>query len=371
MTSPSPRIRLSTQNFPGMELINKFIAATPSYMYTPIAGQHTFYFSELLRSLSQAKKAELINISREAAIQQQLQTNRKLGRKRTWGHLRGAGDTAENSESVEPQITETPLELTSKNSAFIPRFSPKKSESPVSTSQGAPSTSKHPKINMLTDDEKRSSPDVQSTLSDAEATEPTSSSTNINNQNDGTIHSLPPTWYHPLYPPYGMDPANFFVDLRVSGHIFDRKRELAAQALKNVANFNNNNNIPSYFDNDYNKNRVGSAFTVPKSRETTKGNVMNLSSTDRRSPSSSTNIDGYIDDKDSFVKNTNYVMQNLPKIYNNLNENPDTIEKRHKKFIDNGITVYNIDDSDDNGCKKQEEDNSESDDDETIRVDVN
>lgn len=356
MTSPIPRMRLNTPSFPGQDLVNKFIAATPSYMYSPIAGQHTFYFSELLRSLSQAKKAELINLSREAAVQQQqqqqqssvLQTNRKAGRKRGWSQLRNEGG---DNGTGSCHNSDRPLELTSKHSAFLPRCtSPiKKSESPVSD------TTSHPKLSRLDENKremKSASPEVE--VTDSHSPTPVNS---LSNATGDILPPVPPAWYPSLYPPYGIDPANFFVDLRVSGHIFERKRELAAQALKTVAsmNNNNNNNLPSYFDNDFPKTRSGSAFSIPKSREMKTGfnNVINLSASDTRSPNHDT-----IEVNDT--KHANYVMH-------------VDAEGKPKKIFDNGITVYNVDDSDDNtsGCKKQEDSNSDSDDDETIRVDIN
>lgn len=287
MSSPIPRLR--TPNFPGQDLVNKFIAATPSYMYTPIVGQHSFYFSELLRSLSQAKKAEMINLSREAAAQQQQQLQtRKAPRKRTWRPNESQDDTLKS---------ERPLELTSKNSAFSPKMPDKKADSP--------SDAKHFRV-----DEKISE------KSEGDESDANSSQENL------CLPPPPPVWYPPLYPYSGIDPANFFVDLRVSGHIFERKRELAAQALKTVTN-NNNNNLPSYFDNDLNKNRIGSAFSVPKSRE---------------------------------LKVTAAETEDL------------VDEKPTKKFYDNGVTVYNID-SDEDGCRKMEQE--DSDEDETIAVDEN
>lgn len=303
MASPIPRMRLTTPNFPGQDLVNKFIAATPSYMYTPLVGQHSFYFSELLRSLSHAKKAEMVNMSREAAAQQQLQANRKVPRKRTWP------SNNNNFRSEELDIKgERPLELTSKNSAFSPNFERKKSESP---------SEKHIKI----DESKEKSQE---------------NSTQEITQENLALPPPPPVWYPPLYStqPYSnIDPANFFVDLRVSGHIFERKRELAAQALKSVTN----NNLPAYFDNNNeHKQRIGSAFSVPKSRELK--SAINLSN--EKLYSGSGGNDEEIND-----------------------EKPST-----KKFYDNGVTVYNIDSDEEVTRGKHEED---SDEDETIAVDEN
>uniref|UniRef100_A0A336LHA0 CSON013707 protein n=1 Tax=Culicoides sonorensis TaxID=179676 RepID=A0A336LHA0_CULSO len=357
MTSPIPRMRLNTPNFPGHDLVNKFIAATPSYMYSPIGGQNSFYFSELLRSLSQAKKAELINLSREAAVQQQqrqqqndLGLNRKAGRKRGWNQLRSEG-------SERMLNSERPLELTSKHSVFTPRCSSptKKSESPVSASSDSQNILKPQQI-FSSDNNKR---ELKSASPDVEVTDSHSPNSHnpLSSPPDMIMPQLPPTWYPSLYPPYSIDPANFFVDLRVSGHVFDRKRELAAQALKTVvtANINNNNNLTSYFDNDFsNKARSGSAFSVPKSREIKifSGNAMNLSASDNNNQSN-------IDHKD--IKKSNYLMH------------MSDLDGKPKKIFDNGITVYNLDDSDENtnGCKKQEDCNSDSDDDENIRVDIN
>lgn len=370
MTSPIPRMRLNTPTFPGQDLVNKFIAATPSYMYSPIAGQHTFYFSELLRSLSQAKKAELINLSREAAVQQQqqqqqsqnLQVNRKTGRKRGWNQLRNEGTEVGGSCN----ISDRPLELTSKHSAFIPRCaSPiKKSESPVSNASDTANNAKQPRF-LCDENQKRESKSASPEVEVTDSHSPGPANNSSNGTSDMILPPVPPAWYPNLYPPYGIDPANFFVDLRVSGHIFERKRELAAQALKTVAGINNNNNnnnnncLPSYFDNDFPKARSGSAFSIPKSREMKTGfagNVINLSANDNRSSPSNENSGGDVKD----IKHASYVVH-------------VDAEGKPKKVFDNGITVYNVEDSDDNtsGCKKQEESNSDSDDDENIRVDIN
>lgn len=348
MTSPLPRMRLTTPSFPSQDLVNKFIAATPSYMYTPIVGQQSFYFSELLRSLSQAKRAEMMNLSREALAQQHLQASRKLSRKRPWGCR------ADTIGVEEKPGLERPLELTSKNSAFSPKIPDsrglKKPDSPVSSSPDA-GGAKHFRYNSDQINEcKPSSPEVQSTSSETEHSEQASSTSN---QDSLILPPPPPVWYPPpppVWSPYAnLDPANFFVDLRVSGHIFERKRELAAaQALKA-----NNNNLPSYFDNDYNKNRIGSAFSIPRSRE----GKLN---------------DGENSPDDDVKKSTNYFGQNLPKMYDNFNRddmNPDQNDERPKKFYDNGITVYNIDSDEECGSKKI--DHEDSDDDETIAVDEN
>lgn len=350
MTSPIPRMRLTTPSFPSQDLVNKFIAATPSYMYTPIVGQQSFYFSELLRSLSQAKRAEMMNLSREALAQQHLQANRKMTRKRPWGMRT---DTLEEKPNLE-----RPLELTSKNSAFSPKLPDtrpiKKPDSPVSTSPDN-GTTKHFRYGS-DQDCKPSSPEVQSTSSEAEHSEQASSTSN---QDNLILPPPPPVWYPPLYSPYAnLDPANFFVDLRVSGHIFERKRELAAQALK-AGNNNNNNNLPSYFDNDFNKGRIGSAFSVPKSRE---GKVMNLIGIERET---SPDKQGDMDTK----KAANYFTQNMPKMYDCMGQDEQG-DERPKKFYDNGITVYNID-SDEEGGSKRIDQLDDSDDDETIAVDEN
>lgn len=362
MTSPLPKMRLTTPPFPSQDLVNKFIAATPSYMYTPIVGQQSFYFSELLRSLSQAKRAEMMNLSREALAQQHLQASRRIARKRPWGALRPDG-------SEEKSGFERPLELTSKNSAFSPKIPDsslhhrshlKKPESPVSSSPDAGATKHFRYDSNHSNDIKPSSPEVQSTSSETETTT-TEQASSTSNQDSLILPPPPPVWYPPLYSPYAnLDPANFFVDLRVSGHIFERKRELAAaQALKA-----NNNNLPSYFDNDFNKNRIGSAFSIPKSRE---GKMMSSITGDRDNGSPSR--DG--SDGEMSKKGPSYF--SLPKIYDQYQRDEagsDHSDERPKKFYDNGITVYNVDSDEESGDKKMDQD-CDSDDDETIAVDEN
>ena len=101
---------------------------------------------------------------------------------------------------------------------------------------------------------------------------------------------LPPTqplWYPPLYPlpggpqqPYGFDPLHFFIDLRVSGHIFDRNKTGKDDEEVKLK-----------------QNKHCSAFSVPQPR----------------------NHEGLQEDHPRPVPNsTHYVMQNLSRIYDDV-----------------------------------------------------
>lgn len=127
----------------------------------------------------------------------------------------------------------------------------------------------------------------------------------------------PPMWYPPLYPPYGIDPLHFFIDLRVSGHIYDRKKENISPTSSATATDNNNTSIATNFEapNQLSKHRIGSAFSVPPRRDKSPL-ALNLTSPTMSIEYSNNGIDS--DGKPLLAKNTNYVLQNLPRIYTTL-----------------------------------------------------
>jgi hypothetical protein len=140
--------------------------------------------------------------------------------------------------------------------------------------------------------------------------------------------------YPPIYPPYGIDPLHFFIDLRVSGQIFDRKRELAEAEKNEILNNSNtdNKNKVTSIEDIMGPTRQGSAFSVPKSSRETKSHLqsaINLSA----------ETSGAISEKMllNHEKNTNYVMQNLPRIYNMIErDNKDDVSYDiHKNLMEN------------------------------------
>lgn len=101
---------------------------------------------------------------------------------------------------------------------------------------------------------------------------------------------------------------HFFIDLRVSGQLYDRKKENSSPDASE-----NNNHIG--------KNRHGSAFSVPPRRDKSPL-ALNLSSIGTKSNSIDF-VNNNFSEADERSKNTNYVLQNLPRIYTSLTSAPN------------------------------------------------
>ncbi|XP_046488224.1 uncharacterized protein [Neodiprion pinetum] len=125
-----------------------------------------------------------------------------------------------------------------------------------------------------------------------------------NPQNFGLASDAPnpdflpaPMWYPPYPMPQsypGIDPLHFFIDLRVSGHIWDRKLQAERQ--------------PSF------KSKHTSAFNVPQSKEYNR--PLNLT----RDEASSSRT------KDENSKGTHYILKNLTKTYKGIRGADKTLE---------------------------------------------
>lgn len=155
---------------------------------------------------------------------------------------------------------------------------------------------------------------------------------------DGSLVMPPPApiWYPSLYPsPYGIDPLHFFIDLRVSGHIYDRKNQKDApsvstpphipQTIQAAPERNNTEqeqeNLHGLLPPNYNfkQTRHASAFSVPIP------SVMNLSSeksATEKGETKNTKFDvksmGF--DKSYSKTSTNYIMSNIGNIYKALTQ---------------------------------------------------
>lgn len=203
---------------------------------------------------------------------------------------------------------EKPLELTTKSSAFDSPHSAKvpKMECDKYTATASNEPGESSKFGLSAGNTETS------------ATEPSAASLP---PSDLVVPPIPPLWYPPLYPPYGIDPLHFFIDLRVSGQIYDRnKKEADAASSGQMGKIRHGH---------------GSAFTVPPKRDKSPL-ALNLTATMPNKPSAmdffnnnhnnnsnnnnSNNINSNdIDDKNSVPhNNTNYVLQNLPRIYTSM-----------------------------------------------------
>lgn len=291
-----PKQRLNPHDIRNVDLVQRFLAATPSYLYSPPPiGPPNFFFSEMLRSLVQSKAAEGAR---------GLQNPMRRPRKRLWT----PPNRFENEPLPKEPTGEKPLELTTKHptipfpSAFNPHLkSPKESDKSASSEGNIAQNSE-------TNDTKLPSyPPSESSVNEPSAASLPPS--------DLVMPQIPPIWYPPLYPPYGIDPLHFFIDLRVSGQLYDRKKENSSPSAENSTLAGENNNIG--------KIRHGSAFSVPPRRDKSPL-ALNLSSIGTK-PTSIDFANNNCSDIDDKSKNTNYVLQNLPRIYTSLTgtQNPD------------------------------------------------
>lgn len=205
-----------------------FSAATPSYFFTPPQAGHNFFFSELLRSLVQKRKADELNSAMKAKAVP------KKPRKPAYHY----------QKPLEPEWKRQ--KLSSECQAKI-ATDVNENESPNMNQNNE--NSQDSVINVDKDD---SPPAPVTSLPNA---------------------IIPPTNTSAFYP--YVDPLHFFIDLRVSaGQVYDRKKEAyLQQALKN-----NNILLDSNTWNNpiIGKNRVGSAFKVPGSENNNNFSAINL-----------------------------------------------------------------------------------------------
>ncbi|KFB43670.1 AGAP013230-PA-like protein [Anopheles sinensis] len=373
---PQPKQRLGPQDYRNSELVTKLMAANPPYLYSPAVGPHNFFFSEMLRSLVANKRNESLRNASEQLHhhqqhhqqQQQLQqaaqhpgqvpnhlalqaATTRRPRKRSWSQHRyypEALKEGKESEERRPTQPEKPLELTNKLSAF---------SRSISSSAAASSTQKYPENDLP---ERFKAPSYHDRKPEESKTSLGADKASMNNANlipepstasmppsDLILPPPPPVWYPPLYPPYGIDPLHFFIDLRVSGHIYDRKKD---------SNSPGSEESSLSVKREHSKligtgaDRQGSAFSVPKPRDSSTGSkpsgtgsAINLAASleegggssgevveasDQPSPAmGSLFLGDFADHKMDSIKNTNYVLQNLPRIYGDLNGNHKMVDR--------------------------------------------
>ncbi|XP_062554273.1 uncharacterized protein LOC134219543 [Armigeres subalbatus] len=367
-----PKQRLGPNDYRNSEFVSKLMAANPPYMFTPAIGPHNFFFSEMLRSLVANKRNESLRNAEQLHHQQQQQQQAQAQaqslslparrpRKRSWSQHRLYPESikeSKDSEEKAPGHPEKPLELTNKLSAFSRNITSKYEESnenfKPSPEAKLPNEKPTMNANLIPDPPTASMP-----------------------PSDLILPPPPPVWYPPLYPPYGIDPLHFFIDLRVSGHIYDRKKELTSP---------NSESIKSEHSKLIGTNdRQGSAFSVPKPRDGPKSTTaINLSSPplladgDEKPPKdpSPLFLSEFKENKYDIIKNTNYVMQNLPRIYGDLNTSPkagdDDLSGNMSDDQQDGRSVgSNEDCSGEDGKFRDSDLNVISDEDESIAVDEN
>ncbi|XP_004929787.1 uncharacterized protein LOC101744999 [Bombyx mori] len=272
------------------ELVSRLLAATPPYLYSALPLQpHAFFFSEMLRSFVNARHG-----CRPPHYQRRFKrrTHKYFAENETdW--RREWPKQEEEKKEHEPR-PEVPLELTVEKHARI---------------QDSLSRSLSPKPDLAKSSGSPGPPGRQSTFVDVGTEElpKPAPSAGRNTTDSGLPPSNlilpppPPMWYPPLYnPQFGVDPLNFFIDLRVSGHIYDRKRV----APDNV-DVSQTDDPEKRLGRDFGRRHL-SAFSVPvRSNNGTPDKIFNQN-------------------KIGKANGTSYVMKNLKRVYDNLNNVRDT-----------------------------------------------
>lgn len=316
-----PKPRVSPLDFRNTDLVSRLLAATPPYLYNMPLVPNSYFFSEMLRSLVQAKS--------EASNRTSLNMHHRRSRKRSWTQAKSecykTSPKPEQSINWPPKFQEknsnlydlknsdVPLELTTnKLNTCTENVSPAEdTKATVKSNLESPANSSIPSMMYPT---------------------PTSSNTQ---QNGNLIMPPPPVWYPSLYPsPYGIDPLHFFIDLRVSSHIYDKKNQKDGNTSSHIPSRNQmvpgltnqhhehlQDNSPSFQgltapSNCFKQTRHASAFTVP-TPSIMKTSPMNLSNDKERTESRNTKFDvksmGF--DKSYHKTSTNYIMSNIENIY--------------------------------------------------------
>lgn len=302
-----PKPRVSPLDFRNTDLVSRLLAATPPYLYNMPLVPNSYFFSEMLRSLVQAKG--------EASNRTATNVHHRRSRKRSWTQTKADCYKTNNSKPEH----------------WPPKFQEKSVEVPLELTTNKPSS---------VDETKQTT--VKTNL-DASIPPPMMYSTptpSATQQNGNLIMPPPPVWYPSLYPsPYGIDPLHFFIDLRVSSHIYDRKNQKdipnlttphippRSQIAPDEQEHHHENHLNFHGltpqNSNFKQNRHTSAFTVPIP-SAMKTAPMNLSS-DR--PPEKTEIKptkfdvkslGF--DKSYGRTSTNYIMSNIGNIYKSLDE---------------------------------------------------
>nr|XP_023025828.1 uncharacterized protein LOC111513840 [Leptinotarsa decemlineata] len=323
---------MSPLEFRNTDLVSRLLAATPPYLYNMSLLPNTYFFSEMLRSLVHAKT------ERNAQMQPPIRRSRK----RSWASSRSEGFIKANVEPKSEDLQETSADWMLKSNRK-PEENPleltiNKTENSEGTYQNNSRSEPHINEQMF--------PNIHPSIAQ-----------------EGNIQNLvlpppPPMWYPPLYPtpPYGIDPLHFFIDLRVSGHIYDRKDpKEVAPPLDTFSPGSSKEKLPhtevSEVKNEietkssiFRQPRHCSAFSVPVPTASKGLDPVNITDKENRSTKFDVKSMGF--DKSTNKTSTTYIMSNLTTIYKNVGmmkegskDNPqenldETEEEREKRVKD-------------------------------------
>lgn len=353
-TNTPPR-KSNIHEMRNQDFVSRLMAATPPYLYSAPMGPNNFFFSDMLRSLVAARNQENV---RNLQLQHSAALARRP-RKRTWSQqrtyfkenetlLEKSQQTHQTTTLPQLNTVEKPLELTT-HKPYLQHLANKYRKLETETNKETGDV-KQLLVNPKTQNERETDNTSNNTTpitggGTVDATLQTTPPAASLPPQDLVLPPPPPVWYPPLYPPYGIDPLHFFIDLRVSGHIYDRKKEnispLASAENTTTPNEANNSPPASHTITLPNKHRHGSAFTVPTPRSNDLKNItslqhnpsapntdaINLSSNATNAVAASAvnkfeNYAKYYDfgeskeNQPNIAKcNANYMLQHLPRLY--------------------------------------------------------
>ncbi|XP_018320637.1 uncharacterized protein LOC108733814 [Agrilus planipennis] len=372
---PSLKTRSSPVDFQNADLVSRLLAATPPYLYNMPVVPHSFFFSEMLRSLVQAKAAE--NSQRHTST-----VHQRRPRKRSWTQVHAEITKPENTDVFQPMWAKS---FPEKSKLFEEKIAEKPHHFPV------PHTEKLSSDDNINDNKSFILPDFDKNIPSTSTTVPTAfpqPSSQSHGLNDLSLPSQPSVWYPPFYSnAYGIDPLHFFIDLRVSGHIYDKKNQKenlgslhpqqtekppfpiptsANQLYKSEASPDNHPVKESF-----KQTRHTSAFSVPRSvlNKNLPVNLTHYSSSSHslKCTESKTKFDvksmGF--DKGDNLTGTSYIMKNVTKLYKKISstnitkmevESADSETQEQVDVIDTEkeSTSSKIQSDDDDGLTEEE-----------------
>lgn len=304
---PPQKPRMSPLEFRNTDLVSRLLAATPPYLYNMSLLPNTYFFSEMLRSFVQAKA------ERNA---QTFHPPIRRSRKRNW--------TTSRLESLSKSTTEIKVEEKPESASdWMLKSNKKIIENPMEFKTNKEENSEN---SYQQNKSEQFTNKTESTLSDFGFQNlPTTYPQDSSPQNL-VLPPPPPMWYPPLYPtpPYGIDPLHFFIDLRVSGHIYDKNniKDSDNGPAENCSGTNNNADKPhtevspvknecETVQNSFKQTRHCSAFSVPS---TSYGKHFN----ERETKATKFDVKSMGFDKSDNKISTNYVMNNIANIYSNI-----------------------------------------------------
>ncbi|KAF9807705.1 hypothetical protein SFRURICE_006128 [Spodoptera frugiperda] len=306
------------------ELVSRLLAATPPYLYSALPLQpHAFFFSEMLRSFVNARhgcRPPHYHRRFKRRTHKYFAENENDWRREWPKH---------EEEKKEPETRpEVPLELTVDKHTRVrepsPRqLSPKAEQAKPSSSPGPPGRQSS-YVDVGTEELPKPSPCVGR-----------STETSAVPQSNLILPPPPPMWYPPLYNPggFGVDPLNFFIDLRVSGHIYDRKRALA-EGVENTQEPSRDESLDKRLARDFvQRPRHVSAFSVPVRSSS-------VPETDKYFEHTGAKVA-------SNANGTSYIMRNLKRVYEDVHSTQDVKDSaKVSKNDDTKAESSDVDDED-------------------------